>query len=297
MKHRRVYRGTVFCCLYILLASVSAVAGPKDDCEMTLRGLGYSLTSYSFEEAGWISKEKHIFNGSIICYISSEKEVHSIEDNNTVIVKDGFYGEVALAKRDELNAERRAAIKAERRKAAVKKNQIDEQLERAERKINKVFDGKIEEVKLNSAPPATAEAREVRKRQMEEARREKEEQIAREKVKAEEAKRKAEEEEKEARAIARKVRQAEVDAIESQTGSTVSLAIAGASEQACADLLAGHIRNIDVHLVQSESMWGGKFSVWYRDRDRDYLPDQYNTRKCQISGGSVKILSVFQNWE
>ena len=73
--------------------------------------------------------------------------------------------------------------------------------------------------------------------------------------------------------------------------------ITGASERACADLLAGHVHNIDVHDVKSESFWGGKYTVWYRDRHSSYSPDQYNTRKCQIKGGSVQILSVFQNWD
>lgn len=298
MKHRKVSFGMVFCGFSILAANGSVFAGPKEDCEIALEGLGYNLTSYEFEEAGWISKEKHIFNnGSLICYINSKKQIYSIEDNEVVVVKDGFYGQATLAKRDELNTERRAAIKEERRKVEVEKSLIDERLEETERKINESFDRKIESVKLSSEPPATAASREARRKQIEAARRAEEEKIARETAEAEEAQRRAEEERQKASEMARQIRQAEVDEIKRRTGSTVSLNISGTSQKACADLLAGHIRNIDVHLVQSESIWGGKFSVWYRDRDSYYGTDQYNTRKCQISGGSVKILSVFQNWE
>ncbi len=297
MEHRKVSFGMVFCGLSILAANGSAFAGPKEDCEIALMGLGYNLTSYVFEEAGWLSKEKHIFNGSLICYINSKKQIFSIEDNDVVVVKDGFYGQAALAKRDELNTERRAAIKEERRKVEVEKSLIDERLEETERKINESYDRKIESVKLSSEPPATAATREARRKQIEAARRAEEEKIAREKAEAEEAQRRAEEERQKASEIARWTRQAEVDAIKRRTGSTVSLNISGTSQKACADLLAGNMRNIDVHFVQSESIWGGKFSVWYRDRDMNYGTDQYNTRKCQISGGSVKILSIFQNWE
>lgn len=297
MKYRIVTFGIVFCCLSILAVNSSAFAGPKEDCEIVLKTLGYSLTSYEFEEAGWLSKEKHIFNGSQICYINSKQEIYSIEDNDVVIVKDGFYGKAALDKRDELNTERRAAIKEERRKVEEEKNLIDERLEETEQKINEAFDRKIEKVKLSSEPPATAAAREARRKKNEAAHRAEEKKIAREKAEAEEAQRRAEEERQKAREIARQVRQAEVDAIKRRTGSTVSLDISDAIEKACADLLAGLMRNIDVHFVQSESIWGDKFSVWYRDRDINYGTDLYHFRNCQISGESVKILSIFQNWE
>ena len=94
----------------------SVQAEPKQDCSIVLESLGYNLGAYTFEKAGWISKEKHIFNGTLICYIGSEKKIHSIEDNGVVIVKDGFFGQEALAKRDELNAERKKKIRDTKRK-------------------------------------------------------------------------------------------------------------------------------------------------------------------------------------
>ena len=297
MKYQKVSIGVVFFGFSFLAVCGSANADPKKDCEIALNSLGYNLNSYAFEEAGWLSKEKHIFNGSLICYINSMKKIHSIEDNSVVVVKDGFYGQAALAKRKELNAARRAAIEEERRKVEAEKHLIDERHEETKGRINEEFDRKIENVKLDSEPPETAAAREARRKEIEKTRREEAEKIARDKAEAEETQRKAEEAQRKAEAIARQVRQAKVDAIKRRTGSTVALNISGKSERACADLLAGHIRNIDVHLVKSESVWGGKFTVWYRDRRQNYGADQYNTRKCQISGGSVKILSVFQNWD
>ena len=125
---------------------------------------------------------------------------------------------------------------------------------------------------------------------MEAARKAEEEKIAREEAEAEEARQTAEERK-------RLIRQAELDAIKRRTGSTVSPIITGTKEKACADLLASYINDIDVHFVKSESIWGGKFTVWYRDRHRGYAADQYSTRKCQIGGGSVKILNIFEAWE
>ena len=125
---------------------------------------------------------------------------------------------------------------------------------------------------------------------MADAQKAEEERIEKQKADAEELERRRE-------ALARQARQFEVEEIAKRTGSTVSLGILGAEEQACADLLAGHIEDIEVHQVQSESVWGGKYTVWYRDRDSSYGADQYNTRKCQISNGTVQILSVFESWD
>ena len=79
-------------------------------------------------------------------------------------------------------------------------------------------------------------------------------------------------------------------------GSRVSRTIpAGTSEHACAKLAAEHMDGIDVAEVKSESMWGGKYTVWYRDHSRVYSEGTY-TRKCQVSG-AVRVLSVFQTWD
>ena len=72
--------------------AVSIQAEPKQECSIALESLGYNLGAYTFKKAGWVSKEKHIFNGTLICYIGSDKRIHSIEDNGVVIVKDGFFG-------------------------------------------------------------------------------------------------------------------------------------------------------------------------------------------------------------
>ena len=137
MRLRKVSCGVVFCGFSILAASGSAFGEPKEDWEIALKSLGYNLNSYAFEESGWLTKEKHIFNGGLICFISSKKKIDSIEDNDVVIVKDGFYGQVALARRDELNAERRAAIEEARRKGELEKSPIDERLEETERKFTR----------------------------------------------------------------------------------------------------------------------------------------------------------------
>ena len=296
MKYRKTLFFSVFCGAFSVL-STSVLADPRKDCEVVLHSLGYDLTSYAFEEEGWFSKEKHIFNGTLVCLVTDEKEVHSIEDDGVVVVEDGFYGRIALEKRNLLREERRTKIEEEERKADARKRKIDEEFEEIRRKIEDEYGQKILEVRLDSEPPETAAEREARRRQIEAAQEAEKERIKQEEAEAENAKRKAEEEERRVAALERRLREAEVDDIKRRTGSTVSLDIAGESERACADLLAGHIENVDVHIVMSESMWGGKFTVWYRDRYRDYGPDQYNTRKCQIDGGTVRILSVFQDWD
>ena len=296
MKYQETLFFSVLCIAFSVL-STSVLADPRKDCEVVLRSLGYDLTSYAFEEEGWFSKEKHIFNGTLVCLVTDEKEVHSIEDNGVVVVEDGFYGRIALEKRDLLREERKTKIEEEERRADARKRKIDEEFEEIRRKIEEEYGQKILEVRLDSEPPETAAEREARRKQIEAAREAENERIKQEEAEAEKAKRKAEEEERRVAALERRFREAEVDDIKRRTGSTVSLDIAGESERACADLLAGHIENVDVHFVMSESMWGGKFTVWYRDRYRDYGPDQYNTRKCRIDGGTVRILSVFQDWD
>ena len=69
----------------------SASADPKHNCSIALESLGYQLRTHTFEEAGWVSREKHIFNGSLSCYVNRDKSIHSIEDNGVVVVKDGFF--------------------------------------------------------------------------------------------------------------------------------------------------------------------------------------------------------------
>lgn len=296
MKHKNTLFLSTLSIIFCVLSD-SALADPKKDCEVILHGLGYDLTSYAFEEEGWFSKEQHIFNGTLVCFVTDNKEVHSIEDDGVVVVEDGFYGRVALEKRDILREERKAIIEEEERKADAKKRKIDEEFEAVKQSIEKEYDERIQKVRLDSEPPETAAEREARRREIEAARKAAEERKKREEAEAREAERRAEEAKRKAAERERQRRQSEIDKITRRTGSTVSLDIADESERACADLLAGHIENIDVHYVMSESMWGGKFTVWYRDRYREYGPDQYNTRKCQIDAGSVRILSVFQDWD
>ena len=296
MKHQYFFLLGAVGVVFSLLSS-SLSAEPRKNCEVVLHSLGYDLTSYVFEEEGWFSKEQHIFNGTLICFVTDDKEVHSIEDNGATIVEDGFFGQDALAKRDALREERRKHIEEEGRKAEERKRKIDEEFESVKQSIELEFDKKLQKVRLDSEPPQTAAEREARRREIEAARKAEEERKKLEEAEAEEAERRAEEAKRKAAARERQRRQSEIDEISRRTGSTVSLDITGESERACADLLAGHIENIDVHYVMSESMWGGKFTVWYRDHYRDYGPDQYNTRKCQVDGGTVRILSVFQDWD
>ena len=125
--------------------ALSVQAEPKQDCSNVLESLGYNLDAYTSKKAGWVSKEKHIFNGTLICYIGSDKKIHSIEDNGFVIVKDGFFGQKALAKRDELNAERKRKIKKSKR-------DMEAEFEESKRKINEAFDAKIQKLKQDSEP-------------------------------------------------------------------------------------------------------------------------------------------------
>ena len=74
MKHQKIILGVA-----LLTLTLSVEAGPKEDCETALQGLGYNLSAYVFEEAGWVSKEKHIFNGTLICFVDKNNEIHSIK--------------------------------------------------------------------------------------------------------------------------------------------------------------------------------------------------------------------------
>ena len=125
-----------------ILTTISAVAGPKENCSVALEALGYKLGAYTFEEAGWLSKEKQIFNGNLICYVDKDGEIHSIKANGVVLAEDGFFGQEALAARDRLNSERKKAIK--------------KAIEEVEKTINEEFDAKLLEVKQNSIPNAAS---------------------------------------------------------------------------------------------------------------------------------------------
>ena len=262
--------------LFFLLTGMGATAAELTDaktrCAIALEGLGYTLDRYSREEAGWIAREKHIFNEVLICQVNKNKEVHSISDDGVTIAEDGFYGKDALAKRDALNSERENA------------------LEDAKNRINKDFDRRLQKVRDDSEPAASAAERKERAAALAKARKAEEERVAKEKAEAKEAKRKAEK-------LALEKRKSEIAKVKARTGSTVSIDISDPAQRACADLLAGHLNNVDVHQVKSESFWGGKYTVWYRDRVTSYAEGQYHTRKCQIKDGSVRILSVFQSWD
>ena len=244
---------------------------------------------HSKKQVGY-RRKKHIFSGALICYIEKDGHIHSIEDNGVVVAEDGFFGQNALDKRNELYEERRRMIKTEKSRIEKEKDALDREFEATKRRLNSEFDRKIEQVRLDSEPPVTIAAREKRARKIAAARKAEEGRLEKEKAEAEEKKRRLE-------AIAHQTRKLEVDNIRKRTGSTVSLEISDDEKRACADLLAGHIEDIDIHHVQSESIWGGKYTVWYRDRYTNYGADQYSTRKCQISSGAVKILSVFENWD
>ena len=90
MKQQNILLCIIFSGIVHSAVCVSANAEPRKDCELALDSLGYNLNSHAFEEAGWLSKEKHIFNGTLICHINKKKEIHSIEDDTIVIVKDGL---------------------------------------------------------------------------------------------------------------------------------------------------------------------------------------------------------------
>ena len=95
------------------------------------------------------SKEKHTFNGNVICYIDRNKEVHSIEDDGVLIAEDGFFGQNALVKRNELNTARKKELRdAEQRMKAALKEEM--------RKINKKFDERIATIKHESTAAAYA---------------------------------------------------------------------------------------------------------------------------------------------
>ena len=149
------------------------------------------MRMYSRRQVGY-SKEKHIFNETLICFVTKNSEIHSIKDDGILIAKDGFFGQDALAKRDALNSERQKSIDEA-------KHEIDKQFEKIKQRINEEFDTKIEKVKIDSEPPGTAAAREARQREVVAARQAEEERIAKEKADAERKRR-----EKEAARLAEK---------------------------------------------------------------------------------------------
>ena len=177
MKHPKI-----LFCVAISTLTLSVEAGPKEDCANALQSLGYTPNAYVFEEAGWVSKEKHIFDETLICFVTKNSEIHSIEDNGVLIAKDGFFGQDALEKRNALNSGRKKSIDEAKR-------EIDRQFEETKQRIIEEFNAKIEKVKIDSEPPGTAAAREARQREIVAARKAEEERIARQKADAEKKKR------------------------------------------------------------------------------------------------------------
>ena len=118
-------------------------ADPKMNCEQALQGMGYSPGPYAFKKAGWLSKEKHIFDGTLICHVTKDGEIHSIDDNGVVVAEDGIYGQDALSKRDDLHEERRRRIDAEREKMKQKKKLLDLAFEETKNRIALEFAKKV----------------------------------------------------------------------------------------------------------------------------------------------------------
>ena len=51
----------------------SSAAEPRRDCEVALQRLGYDLKTYAFKEKRLFRKEKHVFNGGLVCYVSRKE--------------------------------------------------------------------------------------------------------------------------------------------------------------------------------------------------------------------------------
>ena len=62
----------------LVFSNQMSIAGPKEDCALAIQNLGYTTKKYSFSAAGIFSRERHVFEDVIICYVTSEKKVHSI---------------------------------------------------------------------------------------------------------------------------------------------------------------------------------------------------------------------------
>ena len=181
--------------IVVLIYSLSiAQTGPKEKCSIALKSLGYTLGPYVSKKAGWVTKEKHVFNSNLICYIKDNK-IHSIEDNGVLIAEGDFFGRDTLAERDRLNRER--------------KEKIELTIEEVKQRINREYDTKIRNLKISSIPDevdqfrGTDEKWEKRDREAQQAKKDAEEK---------EAKRRAEE-------LARQNRQSEIDKIKSQTAN------------------------------------------------------------------------------
>ncbi len=77
----------------------NVVAGPKEDCALVVRSLGYDTSDYAFKDAGIFSKAQHIF-GSLTCYVSADGKFDSLYRVDIPIAEDGYFGIDSLRARD-----------------------------------------------------------------------------------------------------------------------------------------------------------------------------------------------------
>ena len=86
----------------LMLSAQAGLASPKEDCALVVQHLGYPTEKYSFVESGLFTMERHVFDGVITCYVTSEKKIDSIYRGDLVLVEEGYFGIDALLKKRRL---------------------------------------------------------------------------------------------------------------------------------------------------------------------------------------------------
>lgn len=93
-------RFSVFTVLSLLVISSPALGDSKSLCAEIINKLGYPTSDYLHKERGIFASEQHIF-GTITCRVDSNGEFQSIYRGDVPLAEDGFFGQDAIADRDE----------------------------------------------------------------------------------------------------------------------------------------------------------------------------------------------------
>lgn len=93
-------RFPVLTVLSLLSVSSPALADSKSICSDIINKLGYPTSDYLHKDRGIFASEQHIF-GTIICRVDDNGEFESIYRGDAPLAEDGFFGQDAIADRDE----------------------------------------------------------------------------------------------------------------------------------------------------------------------------------------------------
>lgn len=141
----------------LMFSSSATWAGPKDDCEAIVRGLGFSTSPYRFEQGGIFSRDQHIF-GDLTCYVEPDGSFNSLYRRDTPVAEDGFFGYAALEERDRAisDAERETDVARRKRDEIIDRARAD--YEAASADIDQKLSERLSTIRKNSDPRETPQS-------------------------------------------------------------------------------------------------------------------------------------------